>query len=128
MFVYRVQNDLNRGMYRCSSEHSFTANDMDAGPDRFYRHPMPHDDSALMRAVAERGIGLDTITSDDYFGFGSIDQIKRWIYQDDWRVLLDQSGFFIQIWEPFMPAFGDTQAVFIMGSSTKINTLRLTQI
>lgn len=125
--IYRVQNDLNQGMYRGRGCHGFTANDMFCDSPHLV-HPMPHSDSKLMQAVEARGPGYDFITPMDYFGFGSLDQVRRWIYQCDWRIALDRSGFFIQAWEPAMPAFGDTQAVFLMHESEKADSTRLTSL
>lgn len=125
--IYRVENANGRGMYRAGGSYSALEFEFDE-----YIHPMPSSDDALMRSIQERGeyneCGSLDYSMDDYFGFSSLDQLKRWIYRDDWRSKLDAAGFHVSVYSAVGACIGDTQAVFLLHKSICVNQLRLTEI
>jgi hypothetical protein len=52
--------------------------------------------------------------SDYYFGFSSIDQLRSWIYKDDWLVGLHDIGMLLAVYicEDEDVLVGNTQAIF----------------
>jgi hypothetical protein len=118
--IYRIENAEGTGPYQGMSD------DESPLPMQFSEtHPSPEDDSLLVRAFRDyaRINELDTdgtrtiwgmIYGDFLFGFGSQDQLRRWVYNDEWMVKLDNAGFHLSVYE--IPdekmIVGHTQAVF----------------
>lgn len=113
--IYRIEDKEGYGMYRSGRnlEYFFTS-------DR-ERHPQPHNDSLLCQEFSIysnlyfNSDGVPTEESEYYFGFGSIQQLRNWIYKDDWLVELHNIGFMISEYtcEDNNAHVGYTQAVFI---------------
>lgn len=102
--VYRAENDELEGMY--SSEVSRFMFELQS------RHPSPHDDMALKGPWNQ--ICDDDRTSEFHFGFSSIEQLKFWIYMEEWRQGLTEEGFKISVYEieEAYTLIGETQCVF----------------
>lgn len=113
--VYRVEDKDGKGMY-CGRVSLWGMHDP-------VRHPTPMDDSRLMRSFQRDtgGIGdarteFDKFLFDEFgrvrFGFSSLDQLRRWIYDDEWKDTLYVYGFKLNVYECDRVWVGDTQAVF----------------
>ena len=75
------------------------------------KHPGPWVDTALQWKNTEYMLGVPQ--DQCYFGFASLDQLKSWLYRQEWREHLHLNGFVVKVWdlpEEFMHA-GDAQAV-----------------
>lgn len=60
-------------------------------------HPPPEDDTALFwdRTLVTVGVPKEQCR----FGFGSIEQLKAWLYHYAWRQYLHERGFVIKVWD-----------------------------
>jgi hypothetical protein len=106
--IYRVENSLGKGMY--------TGDNCEATREMHdtFRHPPPYQDARLRDAWDEKYYaGSQHLYN---FGFSSLDQLRMWIYRDEWRRLLHDAGFFIHAYSADNYILGDTQAVFIRDS------------
>lgn len=83
------------------------------------RHIRPSDDSGLN--------GYWQFQDDVYFGFGSIAQLKAWIYRDDWRESLHAEGYHISVFEA-QGRIGNTQAIFQWNTRKEGHSLSLLEI
>lgn len=120
MKIYRVEDDQGTGMYRTS----IALREMNCSDKR---HPSPWDDMKL----SEPWENMDLYErSKMFFGFSSLDQLKFWIYLEEWRKLLKKEGYFISVYEcePDDAIIGETQAIFIRSSATKIQQLDFLEI
>jgi hypothetical protein len=118
MYTSGIVRDLNLPLYQITAPDSF-------GPGR---HPLPFYDTKL---VAEgRKLDLfygryDMIRSEWVkFGFGSINQLRNWIYNDDWLIKLHAAGLRLCIYEGAV-AVGNTQAIIDVRTMVKIEELSL---
>lgn len=95
--IYRIEHkdQPRKGLYS-----SLTSGSMF---DISGRHPAPESDSALANTWREY-CGC-------YFGFGSVEQLKAWIYNDKWLIDLDAEGYRLAIFEA-KGCIGNTQAIF----------------
>ena len=59
-------------------------------------HPTPYRDTALCWDDIAYILGVPQ--SQCYFGFGSIEQLKAWLFDDAWRVYLHEQGFVVKVW------------------------------
>lgn len=130
---YRVEKN-GQGMFRYTVNPSMELRDK-LSEDMDGRHPMPHDDSALVRNVARmEGYvhGRQIFWTDYLYGFSSLEQLKSWIYKDEVRVGLHSLGFTIGVYEYDWVAYGDTQAVVHVrlqqSEDCRIETLSLLDI
>lgn len=58
------------------------------------RHPEPYKDSRLVSEIESRHpYNFNLIPTWMRFGFGSIDQLRNWFYNDDWLYTLHKYGF-----------------------------------
>lgn len=71
-----------------------------------WRHPAPDADSGLGWDTIEYELGFAKPKL--YFGFGSIEQLKAWLYNDVWREYLSDYGFVVMVWD--LPDVGSTGA------------------
>ena len=101
--IYRVENLKGHGMYCGGSE---------AGMQMFETraHPDPRGDSLLCYKL-EDWCGTDSILSNHYFGFGSMQQLLRWVYKKSWQEDLHESGYKVSVFYA-TGMVGNTQAVF----------------
>lgn len=125
MTVYRVENSLGAGMYRGKVE----VNALKEYDDDM-RHPMPWYDSKLMRSLDSAGhvSGYDAVIWSPWrFGFSSLEQMRRWLYNDRMRYELQDAGFFVAVYESDEEHHGDTQAVF-KRNSPLVRRIDITEI
>jgi hypothetical protein len=125
MLIYRVEHEDNpyKGMY-CSDT-----------SDEFFElkgsHPAPEDDSKFVRSF-ESLTGKSWHTYGEIrhyrFGFSSVDQFKRWVFNDVWRKALDDEGYVIVVYDARDYAVGDTQAVFRPATATQLKVMKLTEV
>lgn len=108
--IFRIENLEKRGIYR--------------GPDwdgvyetvsASSRHPAPHKDSKLLDENKDLFCSIDIdewrFLADEFvFWFSSIDQLRRWLYNDAWLRSLDEKGYMLSIYEGDV-RHGHTQAV-----------------
>ena len=59
-------------------------------------HPAPYRDTALNWDNIEYILGVPQHQC--YFGFGSIEQLKAWLFDEEWRLYLHKQGFVIKVW------------------------------
>lgn len=120
MLIYRIEDADGGGLYR--GDNSFQNPVTSSSSDR---HPLPNDDSRLMDSISFR-MDLDLGPDERYqhwtyfledefiFGFASVEQMRNWVYNDEWLVKLDTVGFYLTVYD--MPehhvCVGNTQAVF----------------
>lgn len=105
MIVLRIEDRFGTGMYTSYNFPSF--HDIAGFDDT--NHPTPMMDSLLMS-----NLGYNDNMSSHHFGFGSVDQLRRWIYNDDWLRQLHNAGFILVTYDvPDEYVFlGNTQCVF----------------
>lgn len=77
-------------------------------------HPPPEDDYAIRTIWYDIKISYADRRRDNpwLFGFASIEQLRRWIYQTEWLETLHEEGFVLSIYQCERSHIGDTQAVF----------------
>ena len=76
------------------------------------KHPAPWADTALN--WDNIGYILGVPHGQCYFGFASLDQLKAWLYRQEWREHLHLNGFVVKVWdlpEEFDMRTGNAQAV-----------------
>lgn len=76
------------------------------------RHPDPWEDTALQWVNIGYILGVPQHLC--YFGFSSLDQLKAWLYRQEWRDYLHCKGFVVKAWdlpEEFAMHAGNAQAV-----------------
>ena len=76
------------------------------------KHPSPWADTALK--WDDIGWFLGVPQDQCYFGFASLDQLKAWLYRQEWREHLHLNGFVVKMWdlpEEFAMHSGNAQAV-----------------
>lgn len=113
--IYRIEDALFHGMYTSGAWRQF--GDDTSTP----RHPTPHNDSGLVSEGYEsfRAFHSEAMR----FGYGSLEQLRSWVYQDDWRRALKAQGFSISIYEADEAIVGDTQAVFVMKGARRVGSV-----
>ncbi len=117
MLIYRVEDDDGLGMY---------ADDMLNNAARVSdRHPMPASDGRLMDAgwlefQSEH-------SSDVRFGFGSLEQLRFWLYRQSWRNHLTDEGYRVHVYDvpDGFGLIGDTQAVFALANAKHCRAFEL---
>jgi hypothetical protein len=121
--IYRIENDDGLGPYQGRKNDDTSLLPMKYSTE----HPAVWDDSMLINKINQQ-IRIDAEGQDEYksvgvwgfidgkyhFGFGSQDQLRRWVYNDAWMVNLDKHGFHLSVYEvPEMAMMvGHTQAIF----------------
>lgn len=120
MLIYRIEDVDGGGMYR--GDNSYANPVASSNSDR---HPLPNDDSLLMDNISfrmdqdvdpcDRHQHWTYFLEDEFiFGFASVEQMRNWVYNDDWLVSLDHVGFNLTVYD--VPenhiCIGNTQAVF----------------
>lgn len=112
--LYRIESGLGYGMYDSGPAQHIFDND-----DAHEKHPSPKRDSLLSPILVEKGLysghKWDYLACSAYkFGFDSIEQLRRWIYEDRWLVALHEHG--MRIAEYTIPdehvLVGHTQVMF----------------
>lgn len=110
MKVFRIEDERGAGMYRSGKSVIFS--DI-CWPDR--SHPSPWEDIPFgysMRAYDRPDIVHHR------FGFASLEQLRRWIYKDEWLVELHHAGYRLSIYEvdPYNVIIGESQCAFLFHS------------
>lgn len=114
--VYRIEHGVHKsGLYdSCGGKGLYgVLCDLDEptyGDDR--RHPLPEDDSLLVLVLGDR-----KVRGVMHFGFGSVDQLRNWLYKDSWLLGLHDAGYVLAIVEADEAFVGSTQAVFVRPES-----------
>ena len=124
--IWRIENAAGRGFY---SAGSLAAREM---YDLKGTHPPPVNDTELVERIRSNTCVLlgcreiytiNTAIKDAYeFGFKSIEQLKRWVYNKEWRQMLKDEGFFVSHYVSYDAQYGDTQAVFHKADADLIET------
>lgn len=102
--IYRIEDALGKGMY-CGTD----------CPVKYMmqeeRHPPPYQDIRL-RDIWET-LYEQSRQRDFQFGFSSLDQLRSWIYREEWRDALNAAGFKVYVYAAKEYYLGDTQAIMI---------------
>lgn len=126
MLVYRIEDADGEGMYTCnrSSENPIPSTSSSV-------HPLPRDDSGLVYAINRKrdyeDISTDVccfIKDGNYiFGFGSTDQLRGWIYRDEWLWRLQRRGFRLAVFdiEDDNVLVGYTQSIFKRSDAKQVS-------
>lgn len=77
------------------------------------RHPLPNEDSVLMASGIPRNAWGIKDLQRLHFGFASVEQLRNWLYKDQWLVGLHDAGYVLAIIETEEAYIGSTQAVFL---------------
>lgn len=108
--IYRIETPEGAGMY-CSRVSNITNEMQD-----MFKHPMPDEDDLLVFALKDKSENGSYILWSKlehyYFGFSSVEQLRRWIYQDEWLRILHDDGLVITVIESNDVLLGHTQAMF----------------
>lgn len=59
-------------------------------------HPVPSHDTALNWDNISYILGVPH--NQCYFGFGNIEQLKAWLFDEEWRLHLHKQGYVIKVW------------------------------
>lgn len=59
-------------------------------------HPVPYRDTALNWDNISYILGVPQ--KQCYFGFGNIEQLKAWLFDEEWRLHMHKHGFVIKVW------------------------------
>ena len=111
--VYRIESSVGSGMYYAGNAQWILDSE-----DTYEKHPSPKRDSLLAPILIKKGLYcevFDNLICDEYkFGFDSIEQLRRWIYEDRWLVALHEHEMMIAEYE--LPdedvLVGHTQVMF----------------
>lgn len=112
--IYRVENSAGEGIYSASY---LVSKPYRQSPN----HPLPEHDVKL-------GPLYELFFQDHFkFAFATIDQLKNWVDDIDWRVDLNVGG--LKVYEIEAVAWlGDTQAFYDPNTRVDVSTMRLTEI
>lgn len=104
--IYRIENKRGRGMYYNGDEGCQVRYMMQEE-----RHPPPTSDVKL------RGVWEKLYWNGEHqfwqFGFNSLDQLRSWVYKQEWRWELHDAGFAVYAYAATDYHLGDTQAIMI---------------
>lgn len=118
MLVYRIEDQEGGGLYRGDNSGS---NPLRYDEDR---HPVPQNDSLLTYNGQEKMLRDDVpefytfsgwFENEGFiFGFANTDQLRSWIYNDEWLVKMERRGFRLAVFdiENEHVIVGNTQAIF----------------
>ena len=113
--VFRIQHkDTGKGMYRHTGRclASICSSSYDVEYDR---HPTPWEDSKLTDSILEKydSVGSVIYNESPYlYGFISVDQLRSWLYRDEWLLGLHNEGYILIVVETDDVYTGNSQAVF----------------
>jgi len=116
--IFRIENEAGKGIYVGDSKVSSDLYEID-GPSP--RHPRPEDDSLLMKSFEDSG---RNVSNERYFlfsvtpfkfGFTSVEQLRNWIYNDEWLISLAEEEFVLAVYEVADEnvMVGNTQACYM---------------
>lgn len=109
--VYRIETFGGIGMYFCNEDEEQTAQGIISHWPA--RHPLPREDSKLCAAMREKAID-ESLMQKYIFGFISVDQLRSWIYEDNWLKELHSLGLVISEYTCSVDDIlvGHTQVIF----------------
>lgn len=111
--VYRIERDKSKeGMYTCITGKDWYSITNGAQTDR---HPTPWEDSLLRANIIAAGYSMTDIACEMHYGFISIEQLRTWIYKDEWLKGLSDNGFILAEYRSEEVFVGNTQAIFYRG-------------
>ena len=90
--VRRAGQGIGDGMYH-AADGLFAAKDYCTSGRA---HPAPYQDTALNWDNIAYILGVPHHQC--YFGFGNIEQLKAWLFDEAWRLHLHKRGFVIKVW------------------------------
>lgn len=131
MLVLRVEDRCGGGMYRPNSNdgaYEQSAWVRAIGHIQEREHPAPHEDSGLTQ-YALRWLGLNQAAA--RFGFSSLEQLRRWLYNDDWIRRLSAEGCALVTYDVDAGAecfVGHTQVIFNIRYATEVSRVPLDSI
>lgn len=105
--IFRFEDECGTGMYYTNTN----ANDVFEWDT--VNHPVPNEDSLLMSNLSEK-TGSCSIKKIHKFGFSSMEQLRRWLYQDQWLIGLNRIGIKLAIYlcDEDSVVVGHTQSIF----------------
>ena len=109
--IYRIESAKGIGLYNFFKADYFVHSVL---VDR-HRHPSPSDDSLLVANVRKASnCNYFDIEAFMRFGFCSVEQLRSWIYKDEWLVKLHEYGLKISEYKLYSEHVheGNTQAIF----------------
>ncbi len=107
-FCYRLEDERGRGVYSSNCRHP-SAQD----PTVMVNHPAPLGDPLLKDIWKELGgDGWDGESRNYYFGFSSMEQLRRWFYDPEYLETIQSQGIRIAIYQTDDFHIGDTQMIF----------------
>jgi hypothetical protein len=107
--VYRIETKDGQGMYgsggfrRAAGEAAYDGS----------RHPGPGEDGKMRKVTEKRRDTYYFDYSPFHFGFISVEQLRNWIYKDEWLLSLHESGHVLAIVRSEDVIEGFTQAIFV---------------
>jgi hypothetical protein len=99
LYLIHKEGKTSVGMYRSV---------MAGALDDTARHPTPSKDSGLIYNGYDHYARTDR--RDFYYGFSSIEQLRRWVYPDQWLRSLHEEGYVLSTFQS-LGYTGYTQAV-----------------
>lgn len=107
--VYRIERgDDKQGMY--GGDRGWYSATNSAQDDE--RHPAPRLDSLLCASIRQADKIPSEVLCSLYYGFGSIDQLRNWVFNDEWLIKLSKNGYVLAEYRSDEVYVGNTQAVF----------------
>jgi hypothetical protein len=121
--LYRIEDSEGHGMYSGANGHIAIERMPGTRP---LAHPLPRSDRTLYDLLWS---SLGVLDVDGlHFAFGSLDQLRLWVYQEGWLLDLHEAGYHLVVLETPRAAIGDTQAVFYRDEAVTVETLELTEL
>lgn len=111
--VYRIEDADCRGMY-CTDSTIFLPEEFEVDGihvDAKVHHPTPQNDALIIENMHKQDMCINKYHQ---FGFNSIEQLRKWIFNDYWIDKLHKHGFFLSIIQIEERYFidGNTQVIF----------------
>jgi len=116
MLVFRVQTPKGVGMYCSGARATGQMFDLDT------YHPSPNNDGKLGDVWAELHNKVEW-----RFGFASIDQLRMWIYRQEWRDSLHEQGLYVSVISAEYVHVGETQAIY-SGVSEEVGRIKVNKL
>lgn len=134
MKLFRIQDEHDNGLYRINDgsdrDGYFTLlpEDFIGGNEGNSQHPLPYEDSLFDTNRRQREFANDA----DYvrYAFNSIEQLRRWMFKDDWLECCDAIGLYVAVYEvpEDQVIVGHTQCCFNRLHAKRIKMLRCTEL
>lgn len=138
MKLFRIQDENDNGLYRINDGSGrngyfmLLPADFHAGNEGNRQHPLPYEDSLLVsnRRKREALVGLSDCTGELRYAFNSIEQLRRWMYKDEWLECCDAIGLYVAVYEvpEDQVIVGHTQCCFNRLHAKRIKMLRCNEL